>query len=143
MANGMTDTVRKVYFYSTSVPDMPGEAFRVLSTLVAAGINLLVCSGSPVAGRAQIDVVPDDTRKFLAAVKKAGLRFTPKKVGFLVQGKDRPGALAENLKLLAEHDINVTAVSGLAAGADRWAAILWVQERDIRRAGRALRARSK
>lgn len=135
----MADTVRMVYYYSTNVPDRPGEAFRVLATLVSSGINLLGCSGSPGAGRAQIDVVPDDTRRFSAAVKKAGLKFSRKRAGFLIQGQDRPGALADNLKRLADRHINVTAVDGLSAGAGRWGAIVWVDETDVRRAGRALR----
>lgn len=135
----MVDSVRRVYYFSTSVPDRPGETFKVLAALVSSGINLLACSGSPGAGRAQIDVVPDDTRRFSTAVKKAGLSFSRKKAGFMIQGQDRPGALAENLKRLADRRINVTAVEGLSAGAGRWGAIVWVDEADIGRAGRALR----
>lgn len=139
----MGDTVRKVYHYATLVPNRPGQAFKVLATLVSAGINLLACTGTPRGRRAQIDVVPDDTRKFNAAVKKAGLRFTPKKAGFLIQGEDRPGALADNLKLLADKGINVAAVDGLSAGAGRWGAILWVDPKDVNRAARVLRAKAK
>ena len=90
----MADTIRKVDYFSTEVPNTPGQTFRVLSTLVSAGINLLACNGSPLGRRARIDVVPDDTRKFNAAARKAGLKFKPKKTGFLIQGDDRPGALA-------------------------------------------------
>lgn len=137
----MTDTVRKVAYYSTAIPDQPGEAFRVLSTLVSAGINLLGCSSSSAEGRAQIDVVPDSTRKFLAAARKSGLVFSRRKVGFLIRGGDRPGALADHLRRLAEQRINVTAVQGLSAGAGRWAAIIWVDARSVRGAARLLRAR--
>lgn len=139
----MGDTVRKVHHYATLVPNKPGQAFKVLATLVSAGINLLACTGTPRGRRAQIDVVPDDTRKFNAAVKKAGLKFAPKKSGFLIQGEDRPGALAENLKLLADKGINVAAVDGLSAGQGRWGAILWVDPKDVNRAARVLRAKTK
>jgi hypothetical protein len=139
----MRDTVRKVHYYSMTVPDKPGQTFRVLATLVSAGINLLGCSGFPRGGRSQIDVIPDDTRKFTVAAKKAGLKFNPKKVGFLIQGEDRPGALADNLKHLADAGINVTAVDGLSAGQGRWGAILWVKPKDVIRAGRLLRAKAK
>jgi len=108
----------------------------VLATLVSAGINLLGCTGLPRGRRAQIDVVPDDTRKFIAAAKKAGGSFSPKKVGFLIQGEDGPGVLADNLKQLAEHGINVTAIDDLSAGEVRWGAILWVDPKDVSRAGR-------
>ena len=44
----------------------------------------------------------------------------------MVQGEDRPGALADSLKHLAEHGINVTGIDGLSAGEGRWGAILRV-----------------
>ncbi|MGE5337980.1 MAG: ACT domain-containing protein [Gemmatimonadota bacterium] len=136
----MPDSVRKVYAFSTTVSNRPGEAFRVLSTLVSAGINLLACAGRSTGRRSHIDVVPDDSRKFAAAVKKAHILFDQKKSGFLIQGDDRPGALADHLKLLADHGINVAAVDGLAAGKGRWGAIVWVEPKDATRAGRVLRA---
>jgi hypothetical protein len=139
----MADTVRKVDYFSLSVPNRPGQTFKVLAALVSAGINLLACTGSPRGRRAQIDVVPDDTRRFNGAARKAKLRFTPKKTGFLIQGDDRPGALADHLKRLAEKKINVTAVDGLSAGKGRWGAILWVGPKDINRAGRVLRAKAR
>jgi len=139
----MRDTIRKVNYFSISIPHKPGEAFKVLATIVSAGINLLACSGLTRGRRAQLDVVPNDTRKFTAAAKRAGLVFSPKKAGFLIQGEDRPGALADNLKQLAEHGINVTAVEGLSAGEGRWGAILWVDPKDVNHAGRLLRAKTK
>ena len=139
----MADTVRKVDYFSLSVSNTPGQTFKVLATLVSAGINLLACSGFPRGRRAQIDVVPDDTRKFNVAARKGKLRFNPKKTGFLIQGDDRPGALADHLKRLAEKGVNVTAVDGLSAGKGRWGAILWVKPKDLARAGRRLRAKAK
>lgn len=139
----MHDTVRKVHYFSLTVPNKPGQTFRVLATLVSAGINLLACTGTPHGRRARIEVVPDDTRKFTVAAKKAGFVFSEKKTGFLIQGEDRPGALADNLRALAEKGINIVAVEGLAAGAGRWGAILWVASKDVSRAGRLLRASAK
>jgi hypothetical protein len=137
------DTVRKVSYFSITVPDKPGQTFKVLATLVSAGINLLACTGFPRGRRAQIDVVPDDTRRFAAAAKKAKLSFSSKKVGFLIQGYDRPGALADHLRHLADKGINVTAVDGMSTGNGRWGAILWVKPKDVTRAGRVLRAKAK
>ena len=135
------DTVRKVHYYSIVVPDRPGQTFGVLATLVSAGINLVACNGFPRGRRAQIDVVPDDERKFQKAAKKAKLAFEPKKSGFLIQGEDRPGALAAHLDSLAGAKINVTAVEALTPGGGRWAAIIWVKSSDVHRAGRARRAK--
>lgn len=136
----MPDKVRKVHYFSIQVPDKPGAAFKVLSSLVSAGINLLACSGSVHGRWARIDVVPDDTRKFGAAAKKAGLAFTPKKNGFLVQGEDRRGALAEHLGKLAQAGINVTAIDAVVAGEGRWAAILWIKAEDVSKSGKVLGA---
>lgn len=139
----MPDAVRKVHYYSTSVTNRPGQTFKVLASLVSGGVNLLACAGVTRGKRAQIDVVPDDTRKFVAAAKKAGLVFSEKKSGFLIQGNDRPGALADNLKVLANAGINIAAVDGLSAGSGRWGAIVWVADKDVRRTGALLRARAK
>jgi hypothetical protein len=122
------------------VPDKPGAAFNVLATLVSAGINLLACSGSQKGRKAQIDVVPDDTRKFMTAAKKADLSFVENRSGYLLLGEgDRPGVLASKLKVLADQGINVTGVDALSVG-DRWGSILWVGPDDVDRAGRFLRA---
>lgn len=139
----MRDKVRKVDYFSIVVANRPGQTFKVLSTLVSAGVNLLACTGFPRGRRAQIDVVPDVTPKLTRAAKRAGLKFKPKKSGFLIQGKDRPGALAQSLKKLAEASINVTAVDALSAGSGRWAAILWVKPADVRKAGRMLGAKAR
>jgi len=139
----MPDTVRKVHYFTTSVADRPGEAFKVLASMVSGGVNLLACSGTTRGRRARIDVVPDDTRRFAAAAKKAGLSFSEKKSGFLVQGDDRPGALADNVGVLADAGINIVAVDALSAGAGRWGAIVWVADRDVRRAGSLLRAKAR
>ena len=139
----MGESVRKVNHYSMTVPDRPGAAFNLLATLVSAGINLLACSGSPKGRRAQIDVVPDDTRKFVVAAKKARLAFVENRSGFLLQGEgDRPGVLAGKLKVLADQGINVTGVDALSIG-DTWGAILWVASKDVTRAGKHLRASLK
>jgi len=139
----MGESVRKVNHYSMTVPDKPGAAFNLLATLVSAGINLLACSGAPKGRRAQIDVVPDDTRKFVAAAKKAHLAFVENRSGYLLQGEgDRPGVLAGKLKVLADQGINVTGVDALSIG-DTWGAILWVAPKDVSRAGKHLRASLK
>jgi hypothetical protein len=138
----MPDTVRKVEYFSVLVRNKPAEAFGVLSTLVSADINLLGCSGTERGRRAQIDVVPDDPRRFKRVIKKAGLDFKARKSGFLIQGEDRPGALAQHLRKLGDSGVNVTGIDSLSAGAGRWGAILWVEETAVRRAAKALGAKA-
>lgn len=136
----MPDAVRKVEYFSILVPNKPAKAFGVLSTLVSSGIDLLACVGIPRGNKAQIDVVPDDTARFKRAVKKAGLTFTPEKSGFLIQGRDRPGALTQHLKTLGDSDINVTGIDSMSAGDGRWGAIIWVEDEAVRQASRLLGA---
>ena len=138
----MPDTVRKVDYFSIFVSDKPAQAFNVLSMLVSSGINLLGCSGTKRGRRAQIDVIPDDTRRFRSAVKKAGLEFKPEKSGFLIQGEDRPGALTEHLRVLGDSKLNVTGIDSISAGQGRWGAIIWVDDTAVSKASKVLKAKS-
>jgi hypothetical protein len=136
----MADTVQRVQYFYTEVPDKPGEGAKVLSMLKEAGVNLLAFSGFPKGRRAQIDFIPADQAAFRAAARKAKLKLVGPKTGFLIQGDDRVGALAELMAKLSGAGINVTAVDAVAAGAGRYGAILWVQPRDVQKAVRLLGA---
>jgi hypothetical protein len=137
----MADTVRKVEHFSTTVSNRPGQAFKVLSTLVSAGVDLLACTGTPRGRRALIEVVPDNGTKLRAAARKAGLEFEARKTGYLIRGRDRPGALASHLAKLAARQVNVTGIDALTAGKGRWGAIIWVHPKDVAKATRVLRAK--
>lgn len=137
----MPDTIRSVDYYYTTIPDKPGEACRVLDSLKAAGVNLLAFTGFPSGrNKAQLDFVPADSSAFLAAAKKAKLKLSRRKSGFLIQGDDRVGAVCENLAKLKAANINVTAIDAVSAGMGRYGAILWVKPRDHKRAAKALGA---
>lgn len=136
----MTDVIRKVAYFAMDVPDKPGEAAKVLTALSRAGVNLLAFSGFPAGRRSQLDFIPEDVPLFRKALSAERLKVRPKKTGFLVQGNDRPGAVAELLQKLAAADINVTAVDGVSAGAGRWGAILWVKPQSVNKAAKVLQA---
>ncbi len=136
----MADIVRKVAYFAIDVPNRPGEGARVLGTLADAGVNLLAFSGFPSGRKAQLDFIPEDVTVFKNAAKAAKIKTRPQKFGFLVQGDDRKGAVADLLKTLAERKINVTATDAVSAGAGRYAAILWVAPRDVNKAAKALGA---
>jgi hypothetical protein len=137
----MADVVKKVAYFATEVADKPGEAARVLGALADAGVNLLAFSGFPRGRKSQLDIIPEDVKTFKAAAKKAKMATRPQKFGFLVQGDDRKGAVAEVLKKLADKVINVTAIDAVSAGAGRYAAILWVKPADVAKAAKALGAK--
>ena len=136
----MPDTVRKVQYFYIMAPDKPGEGARALRTLAEAGVNLLAFSGFPEGRRSQLDFVPEDPAAFRAAAKKARWKVTGPKAAFVVEGEDRPGAVAEILGRLADAEVNVTATDAVCAGAGRFGVLLWVKPRDVNKAAKALGA---
>jgi hypothetical protein len=134
----MAETIRLVDYFYTEAPDKPGEGARALAALKEAGVNLLAFSGFPVGRRAQLDFVPADVAAFKAVAKQHRWKLVGPKKGFLIQGDDRPGAVADLLGMLAGAKINVTATDAICAGADRYGVILWVKQRDVKRAAKAL-----
>lgn len=134
----MADTIRRIDYFYIETPNSPGEAARALTTLKNAGINLQAFSGFPKGRRAQLDFIPADPAAFVKAAKKAGWKLSARKSGFLIQGKDRVGALAGLLRRLADAKINVTAVDAVCGGMERYGAILWVKPPNLKRAAKAL-----
>ena len=136
----MADVIKRISYFSMDVADKPGEGARILQLLSNAGINLLAFTGFPRGRRAQIDLVPENTARFRKAMVRTKLKVRPKKTGFLVQGIDRRGAVAEITRKLAEAKINMTAMDAISAGKGRYGAILWVKSKDINKAAKALKA---
>lgn len=132
----MSESIRLVDYFYVEAPDKPGEAARLLGELKNAGVNLLVFSGFPKGKRAQLDFVPVDPVAFRDVAKRAKWKLTGPKKGFLIQGDDRVGAVADLLGRLAAAKINVTAADAVCAGAGRYGAILWVKPRDVKRAAK-------
>jgi hypothetical protein len=134
----MDDTIRKVDYFYIKAANKPGEGAKILGKLRDAGVNLLAFSGFPAGRQAQIDFVPEDPAWFQQAAKRLGLKLSAKKSGFLVQGEDRIGAISETMEKLAAAKINVTAIDAVSAGQRRYAAILWVKQKDVSKAEKTL-----
>jgi len=134
----MANVVKKVAYFAMDIPNKPGEGARVLGALAEAGVNLLAFTGFPSGRKAQLDIIPEDVAIFKKAAKAAKMETRPQKFGFLVQGNDRKGAVADLLRILAEKKINVTAVDAVSAGTGRFAAILWVAPEDVNKTAKAL-----
>ena len=134
----MASQIRQVDYYYTLVPDKPGEAARVLSALRDAGVDLLVFSGFPEGRKGQLDFVPTDVPAFVAAARKLGLALSKKKRGFLVQGDDQPGAVADIMEKLGAAGVNVVSMQAASSGEGHFGAILWVNPPDVRKAAKAL-----
>jgi hypothetical protein len=134
----MAETIRKVDYFYIETPNKPGEAAKALAMLSDAGVNLLAFSGFPKGHRAQIDFIPENPELFKAAAKKAKLKFSAKKTGFLIQGEDRLGAIAEIMNKFATAKVNVTAIDAVTDGQGRYGAILWVKASDLQKAAKLL-----
>ena len=131
---------QKVSYFAMQVPNRTGEAGRILAGLAKAGINLLAFTGFPNGRRSQMDFIPANPATFLAVARGMKLRLRDRKTAFLIRGTDQRGAIARITSKLATAKINVPAVDAVCAGAGRFGAILWVKQKDVNRAARALGA---
>ena len=134
------DTIRKADYFSMETAHKVGEGARLLGALRDAGVNLLAFTGFPSGRRAQVDFIPADTAQFRAAARKLKLKVGARKTVFLVEGDDRPGAIAEICEKLANAGINMIAMDAVAIGNGRYGAIFWVAPRDVNKAAKLLGA---
>ena len=136
----MADTIRLVEYFYMTAPDKPGEGARALNTLKEAGVNLVAFSAFPEGRRAQLDFIPADAAAFKQAAKQAKWKVVGPKRGFLVQGDDRVGAVADLLERLGAAKINVTAIDAVTVTDGRYGAIFWVAPKDVKKAAALLGA---
>jgi len=132
---------KKVTYVDIKVPSRTGQAAAVLKAVADAGVSLQAFTGFPDrGGRSQLDLVTDQVGKLRRVAKAHGWKLSAAKRGFLIQGRDRVGAVQRQLAKLAKRGVNVTAVDAVTAGRGRFGMILWVKPRDTARAARALGA---
>ena len=135
----MADTIRQIDYFYILVPDKPGEAARALRALKDAGVNLLAFSGFPEGRGGQLDFIPVDAAAFKSAAKANKWKVVGPKKGFLIQGDDRVGAVADLVGKLADAKINIVAVDAVTTDV-RYGALLWVASRDVKKAAQILGA---
>jgi hypothetical protein len=134
----MADLIRSAQYFKVHIADKSGELARVLAPLREVGVNLLAVHAFPRNRRTQVDVVPEDPIAFRDTAKPLKWKMQGPKMCFLVDGDDRPGALADLTAQLGVAKINLTAVTGLSPGQGRFGAILWVKPRDVKKAAKVL-----
>ncbi len=133
--------VKKVERFSIEVPDEPGQGAQVLGAIAAGGADLIAAWGYPYGGEgsAKIEVIPADSAAFRAAAKKAKIKAKKECAAFCVTGRNKVGALADALSLLAAKGINVHAVQAIGVGS-KFGALIEVASKDVRKAAGALGA---
>jgi hypothetical protein len=134
----MADLIRTAQYFKVQIGDKPGTLAGALAPLREAGVNLLAVHAFPRSRRTQVDVVPEDPIAFKNVAKVYKLKMQGPKMCLLVDGDDRPGALADLTDRLGSAKINLTAVTGLCAGQGRFGAILWVKPGDVKKAAKVL-----
>ena len=133
----MPDTIRPAQYFKMTTPDKPGEGARMLAVFRDAGVDLLAFSGFPQGRRGQLDFVPADAAAFKTAAKHAKVKVEGPRTCFLIEGEDRSGACADLMAKLAGIKVNVTALQAISTGSGRYAGILWVKPRDVKKAAKA------
>lgn len=124
----MTATIRAVDYFYVTVRDRPGEAYRLLSQLAEAEVNLLAFSAIPIGPEyTQLVLFPEDSERLANAADKRHLVLTGPERAFLIQGDDRLGAFADIHRKLLDAQINVYASSGVTDGRDGFGYILYVK----------------
>lgn len=134
----MADRIVKADYFKIETPDRPGEGARVLKVLRDARVNLLAFTGFPRGRKTQMDFVPTNAAAFKKAMKRAGFSVSEKKPVFLIQGRDRVGAIHHVMEKLGKAGINATALDAVTAGKGRYGVILWVKAGDVRNAAKVL-----
>jgi len=137
----MADTIRRVDYFTTMVPNRAGQAARILAGLAAAGVDLVAFTGFPSGRGSQLDLVPEDSAKLRRAARAMKLTLSKRKTGFVVHGDDRVGALTRVTSTLAVGRVNITAIDAVSAGKGRYGAIFWVKPSAVAKAAKLLRAR--
>ncbi len=137
----MADKVSKVAYAYVMAADRPGEGAKVLGALRKAGVNLIAYAGFPTAGRkAQLVLVPEKMARLKSVAQMKGLKLSPTKTAFLVKGKDRVGAVARSMEKLARARVNITAAHAVSGGGGSYGMVIWVKEKAIAKAAKALGA---
>jgi len=129
----MADVIRTAQYFKVQIADKPGTLAGALAPLREAGGNLLAVHAFPRSRRTQVDVVPEDPTAFKSIAKMHKLKIQGPKMCLLIEGEDRPGALADLTDRLRLAKINIISVTGLCAGQGRFGAILWVNQRDVKK----------
>jgi hypothetical protein len=132
-------SVRRVEYFSMTVVDQPGEAYRLLKTLADLGISLLAFTAVPVGPlHTQLTLFPEDTGKLAREAQSDSLVLDGPHPALLVQGDDELGALAEIHMGLSDARVNVYASTGVADGRGSFGYIIYVRPEEFNRATEAL-----
>lgn len=135
----MAYRIRRVDYFHGTVPDQPGEAYKLLAALADLGVDLLAFTTVPVGPtHTQVTLFPANAPRLEAEAGKAGLSLEGPHRALLVQGDDELGALAQIHSRLADANINVYASSGVTDGQGSFGYVVYVRPKDYEKAATVL-----
>jgi hypothetical protein len=135
----MQRNIKRVEYFHATVRDEPGEAYRFLERLSAAGVNLLAFHAVP-AGLEQMQLMlfPESSELLGRVAAERGLELLGPHDALMIQGDDELGALADVHRLLFDAGVNVAASSGLSDGRGGYGYLIYVSDGDVAAAASAL-----
>jgi hypothetical protein len=138
----MAFQVLRMDYHYVVLDDAASATAAALAMLAESGVNLMGISEFPAQpGKVQLDLIAPDSRGLARMATDMGLTVSRAKTGFLIRGDGAPGAaVADVLQRLAGAHIQVTSLQAVAAGADRFGALLWVKAPDVDHAAKVLDA---
>ena len=137
----MAETVHKIEYFYATVSDKPGEGRRLMEHLSERGINLIAFTAFPICeGQSQLDFFPENPDQLQKAADDAGIKLNGPKKAFLIQGRDRIGALHEHHLKLSNAGINIHAANGVIDGGGRFGYVIWVKPEKYDKAAEILGA---
>jgi hypothetical protein len=135
----MAVKVRRVQYFHVAVKDEPGAAYRILSELAGAKVNLLAFNAIPTGPEnTQLTLFPENPDELAGVADSQALCMVGPHHAFLVQADDRLGSLAELHRTLFDSRINVYASSGVSDGGGHFGYVLFVRSQDYEAAAHAL-----
>ena len=135
----MAIRIRPVEYYYTMVEDRPGEAFRLLTSLAAADVNLLAFNIVPVGPNfTQLVLFPEHPAGLARIAERAGFAINGPQQALLIQGDDELGALVGVHQKLYEAGVNVYASNGVNDGKGSYGYVVYVRPESFEAAVRAL-----
>lgn len=137
----MDAQIQRVRYYYAMVKDTPGEAYRLLTQLASAEVNLLAFKAIPMGpGLTQLVLFPETPERLAAAAERTGIVLTGPQYAFLIRGDDRLGALVEIHQKLHQAKINVYASDGVSSRRGGYGYVVYVRPDDFENAASLLGA---
>ena len=90
--------------------DRPGTLAALGEALGKAGVNIDGICGVPAGGKAVVHILVDDASAARRALQQAGLSVVGEQDVLVLNLQDRPGALGEAARKIADAGVNVTLV---------------------------------